>query len=52
MLNWLLDLVFALPLLALCWGAWHLLGVLAGRMGTGRLQVLGGASLVGWLISR
>ena len=30
--------------------AWLLLGRVARRLGTGRLQVLGGVALLGWLL--
>lgn len=51
-MTWFLDLMLALPLIALLWGFWHVLGLLAQRMGMGRLQLLGGAALIGWLIDR
>lgn len=50
MLNWLTELIFALPLLGLLWLGWHALGVAARRTGSSRVQVAAFIVLLGWLI--
>jgi len=50
MLNALLNSLASLGLLGWLWMLWRLWGAAARRAGVGRLQLLGMAALLGWLL--